>query len=266
MSIKKKTANSYSLKKSDVDFYRMCIVFAFTCAFILLIMKMSSTRLERHATGLNLTYNFYTLCHNPVFLAVSAIAAIAGIAWFIYNRVKKADEGMRIVTSYDILSLVIYVAAFYAAFGFILNSSLHMFFIALTLIVCALYFIAKIYKPDFLFYSASNAVFALSLYLIAYRAEPAIIAFKIAFIVLWAIFAALIIKKNSTRVKSAKKNGRAPLNFPVFISLALWAVFMFWRVLPLTGSVFLTINAMLVVLFVQYIVFAIIYTIRLIRE
>ena len=91
-SFKKKKTQGYVLRKSDIDFYKMTGVFAVACVFILLVLKMKDTGLERIASGRNLTYNLYSFCHTPLF-AVVAIAAVAGAAaWFVYCRVKKVDE------------------------------------------------------------------------------------------------------------------------------------------------------------------------------
>ena len=266
-SKKNKNLNVKStLSKSDIDFYKMCGVFAIACIFIILTLKMSSTLLLRHASGQNLTYNFYTLCRNPLFLSVSAIVAAAGIIWFAVCRVKNISEKARLFSSYDALALVIYLAVFYASFGIELNSSRHMFFIAFTIISAVIFYISKIYKPDFVFYSVMNAFFALTVYMFADKVEPAITILKVVFIVAAVIICVLFSKKYSVRTKSAKKSKRSPLFVPVYISLVIWAPFMFWRMFTINSPLFLTVNAMLIVLLVLYIVSAIIYTVRLIRE
>ena len=251
-----------ALKKSDVDFYKMSGVFALACFFIILVLKMNSSVLERHASGKNLTYNFYMLCRNPFFIALSAAVAIAGIAWFIYCRVKKTDESLRIFSSFDAAALVVYAAVFWLCFGLELNSARHMFFVAFTVIISVLYFISKLYKADFLFYSVLNAFFAMILYFFAENASPVAYAVKIISIAAAVVACVLFRKKFS----SVKKGKRGMLFAPAYISLAIGAVFLFWRMFTINSPLFLTVNAMLIILFVQYLVAAIIYTIKLIRE
>ena len=53
---------------------------------------------------------------------------------------------------------------------------------------------------------------------------------------------------------------------PSYVSLIIFAVFLFLRVYTYQSVHALTVNAMLVILLVQYLIAGIVYTIRLIRE
>ena len=275
LSSGKNINKQYKLSKSDVDFYKMCGVFAAACIFIVLTLKMNATTLLRHATGQNMTYNFYMLCRNPLFMIPVGIVAAAGIIWFIICRVKKVNESMKIFSSTDALGLICYIAVFFLCFGVELNSSRHTFFLVFTIIVSLIYYISKLYNFDFLFYSVMNALFALTLYFTAMRAEPAIVAFKIASIIVFAAVCILVPMKLSNAKVRKGKHRRGYLFIPVYVSLVIWAALMFWRtfvaantpgIFAINSPAYLTPNAMLVILLVQYIIAAIIYTLRLIRE
>ncbi len=82
----------YKLTKSDVALYKMVGVFAIASIFVLLVMKMADTVIERQITGRNLTYNFYEFFHTPIFAVLAAVLLIGSAAWFIYSKIKKIDE------------------------------------------------------------------------------------------------------------------------------------------------------------------------------
>ncbi len=257
----------HALSKSDVDFYRMCIIFAIVCAFVMLVLRMSATMTARHESGANLTYNFYMLCKQPWFLIVSALAGAAAVAWFAYSRAKKVDERYRVFTSVDALALAVYTGVFFVTFGFKLNSNYHMFFLLVTVIAAGVFFVGKIYRRDFLFFTVMNGAFAVLIYTIASKVGALYIAAKLALLIAAVVVSLYFSSKNTTRTKSSKKNGRALLFTPVFVSIAIWAVCMFWQlVVNLTSKMYLSEPRMLVILLAQYLVAAIIYTIRLIRE
>ena len=277
-SFKKKKTQGYVLRKSDIDFYKMTGVFAVACVFILLVLKMKDTGLERIASGRNLTYNLYSFCHTPLF-AVVAIAAVAGAAaWFVYCRVKKVDESGRIFTSTNCLSLVAYFGFFFACFGLNASSRLHSFFVVVTICLALLYYASKIYNVDFIVYSALTAVMAVAVYLWALRFEAYMVALKLL-IAAAGIAVCVIYKKNISSLKVSKQRKASFLVFPCYISVALGIVFLFWAffqnmeffrtseaLLKVQSAIFLNRGMMLAVIIAQYVVFAIIYTVRRIKD
>ena len=263
---KKKQQTKYTLSKSDIDFYRMTGVFAIACVFVLLVLKMQDSGMEKIASGRNLTYNFYQFCHTPVFAIVAVAALLGAVAWFAYSKFKKVDESSKIFTSTNCLCVVLYLAFFSACFGMNVGSNLHGFFIAATIAAAALYYVSKIYKADFVFYSVITAVFAVCIYLWGLKFEAFMIVLKLAIIAAGAV-GCVFFKRRLSDMKVTKKTKAAYLIFPAYVSLILGAVFLFWgRVFTIVSPLFLSRISMLVVLFVQYIVFAIVYTIRLIKE
>lgn len=263
MSSSKK--KNVGMKKADIDFYRMTGVFAIVCLFIVLVLRMESTITARHSTGNNITYNFYKLCHNPVFIGFCALVALGAIIWFAVNKVKKHNESMRIFRSSDAVILVAYFAVFWLCFGVYANSLNHMFFIAFTIISSVLFYISRLYKADFIFYSTLNALFAFILYFISDKFSIPLTIFKVALIVFSIIAIILFSVKNKSHFKTSKHN-KLFLYIPSYISLVFFAVFLFLRAFTYQSVNPMTVNAMLVIMLIQYLICAIIYTLRLIRE
>ena len=253
------------LRKADIDFYRMSGVFAIACVFIFYVLKMSATMTNYHSTGKNLTYNFYQLCRNPIFIIFAAAVAIGAIVWFAISRIKGKDESMKLFRSSDAVVLVGYLAVFALCFGVHVNSLNHSFFIAFTIIASILFYISRLYKADFTFYSCLNAFFAFAIYFIADKAGTSYTITKIALVILSAAAILVFWKKNKSHFKNSKHN-KMLFCIPSYISLIIFAAFLFLRAYTYQSIHALTVNAMLVILLVQYLIAGIVYTIRLIRE
>ena len=265
-SFKKKKETRYTLSKSDIDFYKMTGVFAIACVFVLLALKMQDSGMERISSGRDLTYNFYMFCHSPLFIIVAAAALIGSVVWFAVSKFKKTDESGKVFTSTNCLSIVLYLGFFSACFGISSGSNLHGFFIAVTIAAAVLYYVSKIYRADFVFYSAITAVFAMCIYLWALNFDVIIICIKVL-IIAAGVASCVVFNKKLSAMMVTKKTRSSFLMFPSYISLALGTIFLFWgRAFTVISPLFLSRVSMLVILFVQFIVFAIIYTIRLIKE
>ncbi|MBR2022038.1 MAG: hypothetical protein IJ939_06325 [Clostridia bacterium] len=274
-SFKKKRKEGYVLKKADIDFYKMTGVFAIACIFVLLVLKMQDTGLERIASGKNLTYNFYALCHTPLYAVIALAALVGAIGWFVYCRVKKVDEAYRVFSSTNCLAVVLYLGFFTACFGLEVSSSLHSFFIVATICLALLYYASKIYNIDFVVYSSVTAAVAVAVYLWAMRFEAYMVVLKLVIAVV-GIVICVMFKKNLLGLKLSKQRKATFLVFPCYIALALGIVFLFWAYFQnmaffrtnqmLQNALFLNRSMMLMVIFVQYIVFAIVYTVRRIKD
>lgn len=258
-------SKNVQLKKADIDFYRMSGVFAIACVFIFYVLKMSSTMTNYHSTGKNLTYNFYQLCRNPIFIIFAVAVALAAAVWFAICKIKGKNESMKLFRSSDAIVLVGYFAVFTLCFGVHVNSLNHTFFIAFTIIASILYYISRLYKADFTFYSCLNAFFAFAIFFIADKAGTTYTIVKIALVVLSAIAIFVFWNKNKSHFKNSKHN-KMLFCIPSYVSLIIFAVFLFLRVYTYQSVHALTVNAMLVILLVQYLIAGIVYTIRLIRE
>ncbi len=258
------------LSKSDMDFYKMSVLFFLLCGAILLILKVSTTLTARQASGANVAYELYTLFRNPVYIVSCGVLLAASVIWFIASRIRKVNEGMRAISSTNALAIMLYVTFFSAYFGLqiVNNAGDCLFALAATLILGLLYYISKIYHRDFLAFSIENALLAMFLYRYWHLYTARAIAGKVLLIVAFAIVGAVLaayFKKHLNRPHAAKKSGGA-LMFPYFVSLVIFAVFMFIKLPDITGAPLVNSGTMLTVLLVQYIVFAIIYTMKLIRE
>ncbi len=260
----KQKSKKVALKKSDIDFYKMTGVFGIACVFIVLTLKMQSTMVFPMASGKNLTFNIFSLFQSPVFLGICAVLAMTVVCWFFLSRTRKIKESQRLFSSYDALFLTLYLAVFYVCFGLKSGSTQHTFFLSFTIIASLLFYIFKLYKFDFFFFSIMNALFAFAIHFLAdYFSTPAQIGAKCMVILAGAAISAVVIVKTKAKLKNSK---RTFLFFPVFISLVFFAAFMFWKMFTMNSELFLTKKAMLVIMLIQYLIAAIVYTIRLIRE
>lgn len=259
---KKKNESKYTLSKSDLEFYKMTGVFAIACVFVLLALKMQETRTYRFSSGQDLTYNFYTFCHTPAFIAIALLALVGTVGWFAVSKIKKIDESGRVFSSLNCLAVFAYLAFFTLCFGLRSASELHGFFIVATIAACALYYVSKIFNADFVLYSCVTAILSAGIYVFALYFEPYMIAIK-ALLVIACIAIIVLFSKHIKGMKISKKKKASFLIFPCYISLAIGAVCLFVRIVP---SICIAKTAMLALLLAQYVAFAIVYAIRLIKE
>ena len=267
------------LKKADIDFYKMTGVFAIACIFVLLVLKMESTLIMREASGENVTYNMFKVLSNPVFLVLGSLVLAASVVWFVFCRKKNIDESRRLFTSTNALSIALYLTVFVMCFGKSKTAGLHGFFITFTVICAVLYYVSKIYNADFTLFSTVTAVNVLAVYLVANRFDALSIIVKLVVIAL-CVAAIILTDKKIKSLKLTKKHKEAFLIYPAYVSVGLGAVFMFVRFLSTlaafsstsaaavisTAAAAVDLKVMFMAFLVEYIVFAIIYTLRLIRE
>lgn len=277
------------LKKSDIDFYKMTGVFAIACIFVLLVLNMESTSMLSAASGENLTFNFYRVLSSTWFAVLGVIALAACVGWFVYSKKKAVDESGRIFTSTNCLALALYLLVFALCFGTNKASGMHGFFITFTVICAVVYYVSKIYNADFTLFSVITAVNVLAVYLLVYRFSALYVIVKLALIAA-SVAAIVLVDKKIKGMKLSKKRRDSYLIFPSYVSAALGAVFMFVRFLTTLPSYYaaglsedahgvpafvlnisnlatsVDMNVMFMVFLVEYIVFAIIYTLRLIRD
>lgn len=262
----KKKQAKHALSKGDIDFYKMSGVFAIVCVFVLLTLNMQSSQIERISSGKDLTYNFYQFCRTPMFFVLAILAAAGSICWFVFSKVKKIDESRRIFTSTNCLAIVLYLGFFTVCFGLRESSTNHGFFIGATIALAVLYYISKFYKADFVVYSLVTGVVAAAIQFWALLFELPYIIVKLVIIAAAAV-AVVVFKNKISSLKVTQQTKSKFLVFPCFVVLALGTVFLFWRGVPaLQNILFLNRNMMLAGLFVQYIVFAIVYTVRRIKD
>lgn len=261
---KKVNGGKKPLSKSDIDFYKMTGVFAIACIFVLLVLRMKSTMIMRAASGEDVTYNVYKLLSSPFFIVPALAALAASAVWFAVSKKKKIDESRRIFTSTNCLSIALYLTVFVLCFGKNPNYQNHEFFIAFTVICAVAYYVSKIYNADFTLFSIVTAVNSMTVFLLASKFDAASVIAKL--VVLAASVAAIIIvDKKIKSMKISKKRKSGYLTVPAYVSVALGAFCMFIR-MNTAFSAALAVDRLLMAFLVEYIVFAIYYTLRLIRD
>ncbi len=255
-----------------MDFYKMSGLFLVLCGLVMLLLKVSSTLTARHNSGRNLAYQMYTLFRHPAYIAVVGVLLVGAIVWFVVSRVRKTDGRYKAFTGTNALFVMLYVAGFSVYFGRrpLNNASDCMFVLASTLILALLYYIYKIYDSDFLLFSVENALLALLLYRYWHVYTTGGLVGKGLFVVLfvfWGIFlGGRIRKKREALASVTPAHKQKALLFPYFVSLAVWTVFMFIKIRDPYAASPVSSGVMLTVLLLQYLFFAIVYTIRRIRE
>ena len=268
----KKNINTLSpaSRKSEVYFWKKSILFFAFVGIVLFIMSVSSSLVERQSSGNNLAYEMYNLFRSPLYIAVVAVLLVASAVWMLHTKIiKRQDESLRYFSSLNAFLIMLYVSGFSLYFGIRLVNSAEActFILALTVALAIVYYVSKMYHPDFLLYTVETFLLALLLYRYWHIYTLAGIIGKLLLI---AAFAAVgivftgIFKKRTSRAVNNKRI--TALCYPYWISLGLWTVFMFIKIHDPAGIAVINLATMLTLLLVQYIVFAIVYTIRLIRE
>ncbi len=261
---KKVSGGKRPLSKSDIDFYKMTGVFAIACIFVLLVLKMKSTVLMRAASGEDVTYNIYKLLSSPFFIVPAIIALGASVVWFALSKKNKVDESRRIFTSTNCLSIALYLAVFALCFGRNPNSENHEFFITFTVICAVIYYVSKIYNADFTMFSVVTAVNSMAVFLLASKFDVMSVIFKLA-VVAVSVVAIILVDKKIKSMKISKKRKSDYLTAPAYVSVLLGAFCMFIRMNTAFSATF-AVDRLLMAFLVEYIVFAIYYTLRLIRD
>lgn len=302
----KKINNKPQIKKSDVDFYKMSFLFFLLCGVVLLILNITTTLSMRQASGRNTAFELYTLFNSIPYIAVVGILLVSSVIWYIVCRVRKVNEELKVFSSLDAVVLMLYTCFFSLYFGKSVVSRADdcYFVLVATGVLALIYYVSKIYHRDFLIFTIENALLSLLLYKYWHVFTAKGVAGKILIAVAFAVLGIVFVKyapKLTSRLKSSKKGTKnKPLCFPYFVSLVLWAVFMFIRHPSLINMYyksagvdlaalanpenalfaenmlkaegvnaflgFMSSGTMITVLFVQYLIFAIVYTIKLIRE
>ena len=259
-----KNNKNYKMTKSDVRFYKMSSLFFVLCAVVLFILKIMDSVTYRISTGKNLAYELYTLFRNPVYILIVSVLFIVCVVCMIINKTKKKDESLRVISSTNAFAIMLYILGFSAFYGIKgrLDPKDSVLAIAVTVVLALIYYISKIYKRDFLIFSIENALLAMLLYKYQYVTGARGIVGKILLIIAFAAVGFVMsYALNKAKSRISKGKNQALLSFPYFVTLAIWSVFMFT-----VGVEFITTEIMLTVLLIQYIAFAIVYTIKLIRE
>lgn len=267
---KKTVTQSTAMKKEEVGFWKKSIFFFIIVGVIMFIMSISSSLIERQSTGKNIAFELYKLFRSPLYIGVVLALFAASLVWVVVTKlIKRKNESLRYFSSVNAVLIMLYVVGFSVYFGRkIVNSHAEVTLVlAVTVGLAVVYYVSKMYNPDFLAYTVETFLLLLLLYKYWHVYTVPGIVGKILLIVAFAAVGAVILpalKKHTSRAVNNRKI--SALCYPYWISLVLWAAFMFIKINNPTGIAVINVSTMLTILLVQYIVFAIVYTIRLIRE
>lgn len=265
----KKTINqSIATRREEVSFWKKSIFFFVLVGVILFIMSISSSLVERQASGNNIAFELYKLFRSPWYVVVIGVLFVASAVWVVFSKlIKKKNESLMYFGSVNAFFVMLYIAGFSFYFGHkIINSNAEVTLVlAVTIGLAVVYYVSSMFNPDFTIYTVETFLLAFLLYKYWYvYTIPGIIG-KILLIIAFASVGAVLLPSLKKHTSRANKR-LSPLCYPYWISLALWCVFMFIKINNPTGIAIVNLSTMLTILLVQYIVFAIVYTIRLIKE
>jgi len=244
-------------RNSDLVFNRMMIVMIAAAAVIigLLYIKRGAV------SGISRLEVQFVMNALPIVTIICTVLFAAALVYFILQRVRKADESTRLVTSWALLgmtSVVFFVSVFY-------KTLTGMYSLAVVIAAAILYFVYCLYNRDFFWCSIVAA--AGSFLLLSGRSVFPVFATasQIAAILLSlaAIVFFLIVKKNGGKLLIKDKKiaimKRDYQYVPLFTLAALVIAFAILTLIT-TSLVIYCIMALLAV----YLLFGIIYTVKMI--
>lgn len=234
--------------KEDVLFFRMSALFIAACIAMIGIFRLNGT---------HFALDFWRLSRNPAYIAVVAVIFAAALIYALICRKNKKDESEKTFSSLNLLSVASYILVVSLYWGFAQKTSAWALLFA-TICAMLLYLINNIFKKDFFIFSLSNVIFVAAIWMFSFEG----IFYTIIAALVLALSAYMCFYAYKTEKDNAKKENLCV--FPVYVSFVIAAaiiVFRYFIVSPVLTSSLVT-----AILIFQYIIFGILYTIRLIKE
>lgn len=246
-----KKVNDSKIKRSDVLYYRMLIVLAALIAVI-----FSITYVTRTAEG----SNSFVLSGAPITAIVFAGLCVPAVIFYAVCRKKGINERNRVFSSGYLLVLTLWLTSVFALYG-PLSSKAAMAYIIITV---ALYYIYYIFKYEFFAFSLYASLGAALLLSInsASKLEhviSAVLAFVLSAVV---VFVVARDKKKPVELKLGKNSIKiTDGSFKIYPFAVLAGIIVLGSVLSffLANAAFYS----LIVLFVAYLVFTIVNTVKM---
>ena len=244
--------------KEDIITFRMSSLFVLACAAIVGIFRLND--------GKNLLA-FYRLVHTTAYTVTVLLLLAASAAYLLYNKINKVDESARSYSSFNFFSVMLYVCGVSFYCGYMNNPSAWVLITA-TIGLSLLYMIFHIYERDFFLFTLSNLVFLTTVW-----------TFSIGSVFNAIVSGCLVVLSALCCVYSYKQSKKQPRGAklrlePIYISFLIAMVLL---VLEIVGGIRTAVDAaglgasvgdafIYGVMFFQYLVGGIYYTIKLIKE
>lgn len=251
MSKKHKAQKVSSQYKEDILFFRMSVFFVLCGIAVFYLLRLKDS--------VDLASDIYIYSRMLPCRIVSVSLSLLSLCYFIFCKVKKFDESQRSFSSGNIASTICYLSGGFLYWGTTYSPRYYVM-ITLTAAFVLLYFIYHIYRRDFFAFSVSNLVFLSTAWLFGRGG----VKFAVASAVALALCAACcFITWRYTHNLSCKKKKKCAF-YPVLVSFIITIVLI--SLSKFIGVPFITNTFAVVTILVQYAIFGIYYTIKLIRE
>ncbi len=156
----KKQNYSYRTRRSDTLMSRMIVVFVLLLISTFLLMYIKNW-LDTPALSLDFYDTYIKVVH--IFPILPLILCIAALTYFIICRRKKLDEGLKVFSSYFILTIaLVFLTVSVLIANFIYTGYLPS--IIFIVLVSLLYFISVCYPGAYLIITVYNALGAFAIY------------------------------------------------------------------------------------------------------
>lgn len=234
-------------KRTDVLYYRMLVVLAALIAVIFCITGMTRTANAK---------NEFTLTVAPIISIVFACLSVAALAFFIVRRVKKTDETYKILSGGFLTALMLWLTAIFALYSRISERKLIVFIV----VTAALYFIYYLYSKEFFVFSLVSALGAALFAAMNSASRTEHIVLAVLTVLLAAVSTVLVLVGQKKAVKIGKFTlfDKKFKTYPFCISSGIMIAGTILGFFMSAGTFYT-----LVVLFVYYLIFTVISTIKM---
>lgn len=237
--------------KEDILFFRMSVFFVLCAAAVFFLLRLKDT--------VDLASDIYIYSKMTWCRIVSVLLAALSVGYFVFCRIRKIDESERSFSSGNLASVLCYLSGGFLYWG-TTYSPRYDALITLTVAFALLYFIYHIYPRDFFVFSVSNLVFLSAAWLFTRGG----VKFAIASAIALALCAVCCLWTHRQTLISAGSKRKKRVFEPIFISFLVTVVLI--SLSKFIGVPWITYSAMMLAIIVQYAVFGIYYTVKLIRE
>ncbi|MEE0970382.1 MAG: hypothetical protein U0M06_13505 [Clostridia bacterium] len=246
-----KKANDIKIKRTELLYYRMLVVLGALIAVIFSITYLTRTTEAE---------NIFRLDTAPVVGLVLAVLSLPAIAYFLICRIKGKDEKLVVFSSGFLLTLALWLTSVFALYSSI-SSKRHIAYIIVT---AALYFVYYMFSAEFFAFSLYSAVGAALLVLINSATRPMHIAYSavVVAVSVLAIVLALLDKKKPVSLKIGKSNLKLTNGAFKVYPFCVAAGIMLAGVILSFMFASMAFYA-LIVLFVYYLVFTVVNTVKM---
>ncbi|MBQ8005177.1 MAG: hypothetical protein IJ303_02565 [Clostridia bacterium] len=243
----KKNKNVNKIEKSEIQYYRMLVVLAALIAVIFSVTYLTDWNHEA-----------FQLKVAPISAAVLAILSIGASVLFAIKKAHGANEEYSVFSSGYLVTISLWLTSIFAFYSISASKKL----MAYVIVTAALYFIYNLFSREFFVFSLYNALGAGFLVLINSATFVSHIVFSVLVVAVSAFFVSVVLTKKAFELKLGKlsisvTDGKYKA-YPFCISAGIMLAGVVLSFLY-ASMAFYT----LIVLFVYYLIFTIVNTVKM---